>query len=70
MSHRSWQLYLWQVGELGGRRAIATDDVADENERLAAEVAAMQAQLNPNAPRAAGLMAPLELPQVILVSAG
>ena len=53
-----------QVGELGGRRAAANDDVADENERLAAEIAAMQAQLDPHAPAAAGLVARLELPEV------
>ena len=42
---------------------MATDDVADENERLASEIAAMQAQLDPNAPAAAGLMARLDLPE-------
>jgi len=54
----------WQVGELGGRRAVASDDVADENERLAAEIAAMQAQLDPHASAAAGLVTRLELPEV------
>ena len=52
-----------QVGELGGRRHLTSDDVADENERLAAEIAAMQAQLNPHAP--GGLLAPLDLPEVL-----
>ena len=54
-----------QLGELGsGGGAIATDDIAEENERLAAEIAAMQSQLSPGASSPTTLVHKLPPPKV------
>lgn len=61
------RLSIWdtQVGEQGGGGStIATDEIAEENERLAAEIAAMQSQLSPGASSPSTLVHKLPPPKV------
>lgn len=54
-----------QVGEQGGGGSTtATDEIAEENERLAAEIAAMQSQLSPGASSPSTLVHKLPPPKV------